>query len=164
MKNILVLLLISFCFCSIATAQLFLNLEKSGSAYSERIYPGKVLTFKVTGDEDWRTAELIDLKPETNLIVFANHAHPIESIIALRSDKRLKFSNRLSKGLMTFGLSWSAYAGIGALVYEDYQYEKVDAVISGTAILTGFLVGKLLRYKTIPLKNNYRLRIIDMRI
>ena len=164
MKNTLLLFLISFCFCSTAAAQLFLNLEKSGSAYSERIYPGKIITFKLVGDEEWRVAELVDLKPESNIIIFENQAHPLDSIIALRSDKRLKFSRRLTQSLITFGLSWSGYSAIGALVYEDYKYEKVDAVISGSAIITGILAGRLLRYKKISLKNNYRLRIIDMRV
>ena len=164
MKNILLLFLISLCFCNQSSAQLFLNLEKSGSAYSERIYPGKWMTFKVEGDEEWREAELIDLKPDANIIIFENQAHKLDNIVALRSNKRQKVARRLAQGLITFGLSWSGYTLVGSLFYDDFSYEKTDGIITGTAIASGFLVGKLLEYKTISLKNKYRLRIIDMRI
>ena len=149
MKNILLFLLISFGSCTVASAQLFLNLEKPGSAKSERIYPGKWMTFKIEGDDEWRIAELIDLKPETNILIFENQAHPLESIIALRSDKRSKWSRPLAGSLISFGLSWSAFSGIAALANKEYQYETIDGVITGTAVVSGLLLGKLFKYKTL---------------
>ena len=91
LKNILVL---SFLFFAVAAqGQLFLKIEKIGSPYfNKRIYPGQTLVFKVQGDENWRTSELIELISETQLLVFEDQAHPIDEILFLRDDKRSTWS------------------------------------------------------------------------
>ena len=163
LKNILVL---SFLFFAVAAqGQLFLKIEKIGSPYfNKRIYPGQTLVFKVQGDENWRTSELIELISETQLLVFEDQAHPIDEILFLRDDKRSTWSKPLGTSLTTFGVSWSFYAGIGSIFDDTIKYTKRDAIVTGSTILAGFAIRKLFKHKTLVMGKNYNLRIIDLRI
>lgn len=153
-----------FIFACSANAQLFLNLEKTGSPYGKRIYPGKVMVFKIEGDEMWRSSELIEIIPETNILVFEDQAHKVEDLKFIRDDSRSKWSGPLGTSLFTFGLSWSFYA-TGAHLFDDtYTYSKRDAILTGSTMLVGWSVRRLFRFKTLKLEKNYGLRIIDMRI
>lgn len=164
MKQLAHVLILSL-FCTLhAYGQLFVKIEKSGTTFSERIYPGKLLEFKTMQDEDWRQAELIDIIPETQLLLFDDQVHELSSIVAIRDNRRSRWSGPLGTSLMTFGLSWNVYAGGAHFFDETFTYTKRDAIIGGTAILSGYLLQRLIRYKTIRLDGKYRLRIVDMRI
>ena len=164
MKQLVQILVLTL-FCTLqAKGQLFVKIEKSGTTFSERIYPGKLLVFKTQEDEDWRQAELIDIIPETQLLLFEDQVHKLSSIIAIRDNRRSRWSGPLGTSLMTFGLSWNVYAGGAHFFDETFTYTKRDAIIGGTTILSGYLLQRLVRYKTIRSDGKYRLRIIDMRI
>lgn len=164
MKQLAHILILSLFFKLHAYGQLFVKIEKSGTTFSERIYPGKLLEFKTTHDEDWRQAELIDIIPETQLLLFDDQVHELSSIVVIRDNRRSRWSGPLGTSLMTFGLSWNVYAGGAHFFDETFTYTKRDAIIGGTTILSGYLLQRLIRYKTIRLDGKYRLRIIDMRI
>jgi hypothetical protein len=164
MRTLFISLFILSCFAFNANAQLFLNLEQIGSPKGKRIYPGKTITFKIEGDEMWRTSELYEIITETNLLVFEDQVHKLSDILYIRDDSRKSWSTPLGTSLFTFGASWSFFAGGASLFDDTFSYSVRDAIIGGGSMLLGTGIRRIFRYKTLDLKKNYNLRIIDLRI
>lgn len=162
LRNLILSALLIIPFCT--HAQLFVKMERLGSPDGKRIYPGHELVFKIAGGEEWRVSELIEIIPESDILVFADQAYSISEIKLVREDSRSSWSAPLGNGLFTFGVSWSFYAGAASIFDDTFTYSKRDAIIGGSTILAGLGIRRLFRYKTLDIGKKYKLRIIDMRL
>lgn len=142
------------------TGQKMLILEKYGSAKVKKFYVGDELEYKLYDFPGYRQAVLEDILVEDDLLVFPNQYVSTEDIEAFRYD--ISWGKPVGRSLMYLGLGWSFFAGVADLTGLGYEYRWRDAIVSGTAILSGFLISKLIKHKTIRFGKRRRLRVIDV--
>ena len=143
--------------------QKFLALERYGKAKNIKIPIGTVITYQLKGAQGWYTAEIVDLNFKDTLVIFPKISIPLKEISALRYDKN--WAKTVGTSLRLFGISWSGIALVGTLTDKNptTHYEWSDAVVSGSAFLTGFLLPKIFKHKIVELGKRKRLRIMDTR-
>ncbi|HPH18803.1 MAG TPA: hypothetical protein PLE32_08500 [Haliscomenobacter sp.] len=161
--NIFLGFVLACCTLVPAFGQKFLALERYGKVKNIRIPIGTVLTYQLRDGQGWYTAEVVDLNYKDTLVIFPKIAIPLREISALRYDKN--WSKGIGKSLSLFGLSWSAIALVGTLTDKNPEtnYELSDAIVTGSACLTGFLLPQIFKYKIVELGKRKRLRIMDTR-
>ncbi len=158
-----------FFVCSIsagtAFGQKFLQIEKQGSLYTRKIPVGEVLTYRLSADMTWYTGEIIRLLPEDSIVLFHDRFVKVGEIHAFRYPRRAPAS--LGRSLFWFGIGWSTFAvvgtatdDIGRLGVPDYRWS--DAIVSGTAVGTSWLLPRLFKYRMVRFGKNKRLRILDL--
>lgn len=158
--HILLLLL----FVPDAQSQLFLQMEKASNAKTKKFRIGDEVTYRLLGEEDWRTAEIVQIVPSDTLVVFNHQYTKIQQIDAFRSYDPQRWSKPLGNNLYLFGAAWSGYSLIASLVDESDPYSWGDFAVTGSAIATGFLVQQLFKHRTYRFNGKRRLRIIDLRV
>ncbi len=149
--------------CSLS-AQVWLQMEKRGSARTVKFRPGEVLTWRMAGDRTWYREELVRLIPEDSIVVFANRYVKLDQITAIRSFAGSRWSKPLSRQLYLFGLSWSGYALIASIFDETDPYDRSDLSVTLTSFATGFVLHQMFKSRTFRLGKRRRLRIVDLRI
>ncbi len=145
-----------------ASAQRYLLIEKLNSPRTTKIAEGSVITYRLKGDAEWHTGRIQHLRTDQPLIAVDDYYVNLTEVEALR---KTRLGARAGSAMLTtFGLSWSGLALIGKLTDGDpeTQYNARDAAISATSVASGWLIGKLFRYRTFAVGNRYRLRIIDL--
>ncbi len=152
-----------FVACSLS-AQVWLQMEKRGSARTVKFRPGEVLTWRMAGDRTWYQEELVRLIPEDSIVVFANRYVKLDQITAIRSFAGSRWSKPVSRQLYLFGLSWSAYALIADVFDETDPYDRGDLGVTLTSFATGFVLHQVFKSRTFRLGKRRRLRIVDLRI
>lgn len=165
-KQIRPILLVLALFASAFTpllAQKFLALERYGKVKNIKIPIGTVITYKLREGQGWYTSEIVDLNYKDSLVIFPKIAIPLKNIVALRYDKN--WAKGVGTSLRLFGLSWSGLALVGTLTDKNptTHYEWSDAIVSGSAYATGFLLPRIFKYKIVELGNRKRLRMMDTR-
>lgn len=144
-------------------AQKFLALERYGKIKNINIPIGTVITYKLHEGQGWYTSEIVDLNFKDSLVIFPKIAIPLKNIEALRYDQN--WAKGVGTSLRLFGMSWSGLALVGTLTDKnpDTHYEWSDAIVSGTAYATGFLLPRIFKYRIVELGRRKRLRIMDTR-
>jgi len=146
------------------SAQVYLQMEKRGSARTVKYQPGEVLTWRMAGDRTWYQSELVRLIPEDSIVVFADRYVKLHQITAIRSFAGSRWSKPISRQLYLFGLSWSGYALIASLLDETDPYDRGDLGVTLTSFATGFVLHQVFRSRTFHLGKRRRLRIVDLRV
>lgn len=146
-----------------AFSQKFLALERYGKAKNIRIPIGTVITYQVREGQGWYTSEIVDLNFKDSLVIFPRIAMPLKNIVALRYDQN--WAKGVGTSLRMFGLSWSGLALMGTLTDKnpDTHYELSDAIVTGSAYATGFLLPRIFKHRIVELGKRKRLRIMDTR-
>lgn len=166
MKIIYTLLLLSLS-CSVAFGQRVLQLEKRNSTKTVKFSIGDEITYKLAGDEDWYKAYIEDIKPDDGIVLFNNRLVQVENIVALRFDRN--WPRPLERQLYVFGLGWAVFATLDKLVLDlDVVNEEASwgfvIIPAATAVVTGFLIGKIFKTKIIKIGNKRRLRLLDLEV
>ena len=146
-----------------AFSQKFLALERYGKAKNIRIPIGTVITYQIREGQGWYTSEIVDLNFKDSLVIFPRIAMPLKNIVALRYDQN--WAKGIGTSLRLFGLSWSGLALMGTLTDKnpDTNYEWSDAIVTGSAYATGFLLPRIFKHRVVELGKRKRLRIMDTR-
>lgn len=153
-----------FAFLVPAPAQVFLQMERSGTAATKKFSPGSELTYRLAGKKEWETAVLERILPEENRVLLGIQYLAPEDIGALRSYRPQSWSKPMATNLYVFGAGWTVFALGASLVDRDDPYSAGDAIVAGSAIITGFLIKSLFRQRTFRMGEKRRLRIIDLRV
>lgn len=160
--NRLLPLLFCFLFVSSATAQQFLRIERGGRAKTEKIPVGAEITYRLDGDRDWRTGYIEQLILEENIVVFGKQFVRLDQIDAIRFNRRLV--RPFGYKLYQFAAAWTLYSGIATLVSDEYQPTTFDYGVVGGSLVSGFILERLLRYRTVRFGKRRRLRIVDLEV
>jgi len=64
--------------------------------------------------------------------------------------------------LQTFGTAWFAFGGVAHFAYSTFTFGVDTLVIGGTAMASGWLIRKLLKYKKYKIGRRTRLKILDL--
>lgn len=145
-----------------AEAQKVLQMEKSGSYKTQKIYIGEEITYRLHGDDYWYHSAIRDLLVDEKLIVFHDRYVHMDSIAAFRWDRN--GMRAIGKQLFWFGLGWSGYAAIGTVTdgNPDTNYRWSDAIVTGSSWLLSLISPKLFRYKKRKFGKRRRLRMLDL--
>lgn len=155
--------MVLFCMSASAlSAQKALQLERAGSPKTVKLPIGTVLTYRIAGDPVWYTGEIANLIPEDSLVVFNNRYVKVGQLVAFRRD--LGWPRGLGKNLFWFGAGWSGFALVGTATdgIPETNYAWSDAIVTGSAMATSWLLPRVFQHKTTRFGKSRRLRIVDL--
>jgi hypothetical protein len=163
MRLPLSLLIIALTFALPAHAQKVMQIERYGSAETEKIFIGEIIEYQLKGEDFFRTGYIEDFLVEDNMIAMGTYYLKIDEIAALRFDRRWAATG--GSILMIFGGAWSGFALLGNATDNDPEtnYRGLDAAVSLTSIGLGYAMRRLFRYKTVRFNDRRRLRLLDLR-
>lgn len=163
MRIVLSLLLLFFFSCH-SFGQKILQIETYGKARTEKLFIGQGITYQLKDSEDWHYVVIEDLLVDQQLIQTVRGYLKLSDIGALRRERGWSQAAKVS--LMTFGAGWSLFGIIGYATdgNPDTKYSAGDAIFSASTIASGWLIGKLFKYKKIKLGKRKNLRMIEIPI
>lgn len=147
---------------TVLSAQKALQLERTGSPKTTKLPIGTVLTYRIAGDPVWYSGEIANLIPEDSLVVFNSRYVKVGQLVAFRRD--LKWPRGLGKNLFWFGAGWSGFALVGTATdgIPETNYAWSDAIVTGSAVATSWLLPRIFQHKTTRFGKARRLRIVDL--
>ncbi len=164
MTHIAFLLILLTAAIAPSKAQLYLQMERYGQARVTKFAPGTELTYRLEGQKEWETAVLERILPEENKILLGIHYLDPAQISAIRSFHPRRWSRPIGTNLYIFGASWTGFS-LGAWIADrNDPYSAGDAIVTATALTSGFLLQKLFSHKTYRMGEKRWLRILDMRV
>ena len=146
--------------CLSSNAQKILQLEKRGKIESRKFFVGDEVTFRMKGEEVWRTVVIEDIQLGVEILYLGTYAIQIKDIEAIRTFENRRFAFLARRGLSVFGGSWSIFSLLGMLVGNEYRIS--DAYVTLTSIGLGWLTHLIFRQKTHKLGKRKWLRLIDL--
>jgi hypothetical protein len=154
------LLLLLFLLPLALPAQKMLLLERANRAKTIKMYPGEILHFRLSGQEDyWYEREITDIMVESNTIFLDNFPVKLDSITMIKV-KRKPFLRMIGGSLLTFGASL-AVATTAGYFYRDRELAYGGLYSSAAASFgTGYF---LLTKRKLKLGKKHRLRLIEIR-
>ncbi|MFM9947438.1 MAG: hypothetical protein ACKV1O_05825 [Saprospiraceae bacterium] len=144
-------------------AQQVMQIETYGKAKTKKIYPGQTIQYRLKNQKNvWLTGAIEAYRMEDRLVVLTDRYVPLDSIAALRYDR--KWSKVVGTQMFWFGTAWSAFAAVGTLTDgdPDSKYEWSDATVTGGFWLGSLLLPRLFRYKHYKMEGRHRLRLVDL--
>ncbi len=159
-------------FAGLCYGQRFLQLERTNSAKTRKYFPGDEITFQIDKGQ-WYTRVIEDVSYEQNLVIFAIGSVSVDSISALRSFQRRRWSRPLGNQFYNFAILWTGYSLIADVASKEPEddFTATSAVVAGSALATGFLIKKLFRQRTFYFSKNkkgevkkWRLRTLDLEV
>lgn len=149
-----------FLFPSLAFAQKFIQLEKTNRARVEKFYAGQELTFRLKGDPEWHTERITDVQMDSQRVAFELIRARISDFDAIRLDYPGILRNT-GPALMIFGASWGGFSLIGA-AFDDYKLTAGTAIVTGTGLLSGYILYQVFKNKDVKLNDRKRLRAVEI--
>lgn len=152
--------------CSL-NAQKILQIEKFGKAKTQKIYIGETIFIQTAENPDWFAAEIEDMLPDAQAIVFYDRIIQVKDITAVKFRKKSSL-NGAGKAIQWSWIVPVAYQGIYDLVEPPSAEERRQSWIATGVISAGsFLLGSIMRI--IPPKKvkfgegeRKRLRVLDL--
>lgn len=157
-----ILLSCLFIVCPKSTdAQVVLYMEIMTEIKPIKYYEGQTLMFKSKEfPEDWRMVKIERLMDEEKLILFDGGMLKLEDIIEIRRTR--PWSKVVGYMLQTFGVAWFGFGGLAHFTTDNFNFGVDTAVIGGTAIVSGYLIRKIFKYKKYKVGRKVRLKILDL--
>ena len=155
-------LFFAFFLISIANlnAQKILQLEKRNSAKTKKFYIGSELTYRLANDKTWYTDVIMDLFVDEGIIQFSRRLVKHGDIVAIKTYKNRRLALNIEGGLYTFGASWMFYS-LGAVLFGT-PITFTAVIISGTAVVLGWLARKIFYSKRYKIGKRRKFRILDL--
>ncbi len=141
-------------------AQKFLQLEKTNRAKVEKFYAGQALTFRLKGDPEWLTENIVDVQMDSQRVAFELTRARVTDFDAVRLEYPGILQNT-GPALMIFGAAWGGYSLIGA-AFDDYQLTAGTAIVTGTGLLSGYILYRIFKNRDINLNDRKRLRAVEV--
>lgn len=149
-----------FLFPSLAFAQKFIQLEKTNRARVDKFYAGQELTFRLKGDPDWYTEKITDVQMDSQRVAFELTRARISDFDAIRLEYPGILRNT-GPALMIFGASWGGFSLIGA-AFDDYKLTAGTAIVTGTGLLSGYILYQVFKNRDVKLNDRKRLRAVEI--
>lgn len=158
------LLLSPFLFFLIAdtNAQLFLQLEKAGTLKTIRYTEGDLLTFRLKNDDKgWYERTIVSIDPQGNRIIFPDVTLSVDSIEAIRLERKAIVAQILGGALQVGGINQILFTAY----YAIFQNRKLDWTSLGFGalnVIVGTVLKRLFRHPVFRVNQRKRLRLIDL--
>ena len=153
-----------FSLISLTWGQKILQIETYGKAKTEKLFIGQGITYQLKDSEDWHYVVIEDLLIDQQLIQTVRGYLKITDIGALRTERG--WSGPAKVSLMTFGAAWSVFGVIGYATdgRPETKYSAGDAIVTVSSVATGWLIGKIFKYKKTKFGKRKNLRMIEIPI
>ncbi len=138
--------------------QKVLQIERFGRAKVKKFYIGDELNYRLAGDKAWYKGTIQDLIVEENIILFEDRYVRMGDIQALR--KRQRWSRQIGNQLYVFAGSWLVFSTAGTLLGWELRWDT--AIITGSALATGWLIKNIFKYKKYKMGKRRRLRMLNL--
>lgn len=160
MRLFMLFVAVVFLFPSLAFAQKFIQLEKTNRARVEKFYAGQELTFRLKGDPEWHTEKVTDVQMDSQRVAFELTRARISDFDAIRLEYPGILRNT-GPALMIFGASWGGFSLIGA-AFDDYKLTAGTAIVTGTGLLSGYILYQVFKNRNVKLNDRKRLRAVEI--
>lgn len=145
----------------IVDAQVVLYLEIMTEDKPIKYYVGQELMYKSKAfPDDWLKIRIERIMDEEKLILFDGGMLKLEDITQIRRNRG--WATVAGYMLQTFGVAWFGFGGIAHFTTDSFNFGVDTAVIGGTAIVSGWLIKKLFRFKKYKIGKKVRLKILDL--
>jgi hypothetical protein len=142
-------------------AQVVLYVEIMTEDKPIKYYEGQSLMFKEKQfPEDWQLVKINRIIDAEKIILYEGGMLKMEDIIEIRRTR--PWATAIGYMLQTFGVAWLTFGGIAHFTTDSFDFGVDTAVIGGTAIISGWLIRKLFKYKTYKIGKKVRLKILDL--
>lgn len=145
---------------TVLPAQNFIQLEKTNRARVDKFYAGQELTFRLKGDPDWYTEKITDVQMDSQRVAFELTRARISDFDAIRLEYPGILRNT-GPALMIFGASWGGFSLIGA-AFDDYKLTAGTAIVTGTGLLSGYILYQVFKNRNVKLNDRKRLRAVEI--
>ncbi|MEM8523803.1 MAG: hypothetical protein AAGG68_04125 [Bacteroidota bacterium] len=162
MKYIYLLLLLSPCLLS---AQKVLQLEKRGSAKTQKMVVGTELVYQMQGDDVWYRGTIEEIRPDAGFITLSDRLVSVEKIGAIKSFKNRGWSRKFSKQLYMFAGGWVFFGIADNLIFNQSEMRAkppLIAIPAASAIALGYAIRKIFDHKVYKINGKFRLRLLDL--
>lgn len=144
-----------------AHSQVVLYMEIMTEDKPVKYYSGQRLMFKSADfPDDWREITIERILDEEKVILYDGGMLALDDIIAVRRTRA--WANTIGYMLQTFGVSWFAFGGVAHFTTDSFDFGVDSAIIGGTALVSGYLIRKLFKYKNYKIGKKVRLKILDL--
>lgn len=142
--------------------QKFLQLEKAGTLKVKKFFVGDEIYFQVKEGQEtyWRTEVITDILVDERILLFPKGMVRLEDITAIKTFRNAQSARRFSLMFYNFGIGWLVFSLADALVGGTLSWSV--AVVTGSSLAIGFIIGKIFKAKTYRLGNKRRLRVLDV--
>ncbi len=144
-----------------SNAQVVLYMEMMGEEKPIKYYEGQMLSFKSADyPDEWQEVKIDRIIDEEKLVLYAGGMLKLTDITDIRRSRG--WANTIGYMLQTFGTAWLAFGGVAHFAYSNFTFGVDTLAIGGTAIATGWLMRKLLKFKKYKIGRRTRLKILDL--
>ncbi len=142
-------------------SQRVLQIEKTNSLRTRKIFPGTTLTFHIRGAQasEWRTETIEEIIPERGVFITEIGEVKVADIETFRY--RRAWPKYLSASFYSFGTSFFVYSGVATL-FKLQPYDKQLFIVPAIAYSVGFILSKSFKYRKEHFGKNKRLRLLDL--
>lgn len=145
-----------------ANAQYYVQLEKAGSLKTTRFAPGDILTFQLKNDDKgWNERPIWSIDVERNRIIFPDVVVHVDSIEAIRLERKAAGAKILGSALQV--------GGINVMLFEGYEAIFRDTSLDWSAMAAGVLnigvgtaIKAIFRRKVFRPGPYRRIRLLDL--
>ena len=142
-------------------AQVVLYMEMMGEEKPIKYYEGQILSFKSAAyPDEWQEVKIDRIIDEEKLVLYEGGMLKLTDITDVRRARR--WASTIGLMLQTFGTAWLAFGGVAHFAYSNFTFGVDTLAIGGTAIATGWIMRKLLKYKKYKIGRRTRLKILDL--
>ncbi|MEM6697186.1 MAG: hypothetical protein AAF806_02355 [Bacteroidota bacterium] len=162
MKYIYLLFLLFPC---VLSAQKVLQLEKRGSAKTQKMVAGIELVYQMEGDDIWYQGVIEEIRPDEGFIMLNDRLINVEKIAAIKSFKNRDWSRSTSNKLYMFAAGWVFFGIADNLIFnqsEDRAKPPLIAIPAASALALGFAIRKIFDHKVYRMNGKFRLRLLDL--
>lgn len=152
----------TLCLCfSSSDAQVVLYMEIMTEEKPIKYYEGQNLMFKHKDyPDEWQSIKLERIMDEEKIILYDGGMLNLSDIKEIRRSR--PWATALGYSLQTFGVVWFGYGGLAHLFADSFSFGVDTFVIGSTALVSGWLLRKLFRFKKYKIGRTTRLKILDL--
>lgn len=142
-------------------AQVVLYMEIMGDAKPIKYYEGQTLSFKSEEyPDEWQDIKIDRIIDEEKLVLYPGGMLKLADITDVRRSRG--WANTIGYMLQTFGTAWLAFGGVAHFAYSNFTFGGDTLAIGATAMASGYLIRKLMKYKKYKIGRRNRLKILDL--
>jgi len=143
-------------------AQKYLLIEKRGNPKTERVAVYEYFTFKLKGDDEWHTRQILGLNADAQLIELGDAWIPISDLTRIKLRRQRGWVNVVGTALQAGGASMLLGDMYSSWILHEPQYTEGGWQWG----LVNMAVGTGLKAVLAPIKyhlgGKHRLRIVDL--
>ncbi|MEL6945794.1 MAG: hypothetical protein AAFO82_24330, partial [Bacteroidota bacterium] len=107
-----------------------LQLEKRGSAKTQKMVTGTELVYQMRGDDVWYQGTIEEIRADEGFIMLNDRLISVDKIGAIKSFKNRGWSRRYSKQLYMFAGGWVFFGIADNLIFNESEQRAKPPLIA----------------------------------